>query len=137
EVAVQRADGDVGSFGDGTHLNGLVTALRGDGQGGVQDALAALTLGFGPEFGLCQYGHVHHLARPRFRPRTRVWGCWHRGPRHAVGCSFIYAYPLKTIRMPGSIFFYQRRDGTDVSCCNGGRLDGRSLALLEHVLVGS
>ena len=26
---------------------------------------------------------------------------------------------------------------TDVSCCNGGRLDGRTLALLEHVLVRS
>ena len=76
EVAVQRADRDIGAFGDRTHLNCLVAALRGDGQGGVQDALAALTLGFGSEFGLGQYGHVHHLTRSRVRPRSRVGVCW-------------------------------------------------------------
>ena len=73
EVAVQRADRDVGAFGDGTHLNCLVAALGGDGQGGVQDALAAFALGFGSEFGLGQDGHVHHLTRVANRTPNPGW----------------------------------------------------------------
>ena len=37
--------------------------------------------------------------------------------------------------MPIRVFSLQCLFGTDVSCCNGVRLDVRSLALLEHVLV--
>ncbi|SKW75671.1 Uncharacterised protein [Mycobacteroides abscessus subsp. abscessus] len=44
EIPVQGADGDIGSFGDGAHLHRFVAALGGDGQGGVQDALATLAL---------------------------------------------------------------------------------------------
>ena len=71
EVSVQRADGDVGALCDRTHLNSLVAALGRDGQGGVQDPLAAFPLRFGSEFGLGQYSHVHHLTRSRIRPRSR------------------------------------------------------------------
>ena len=47
------------------------------------------------------------------------------------------ALSVETIRMPIPNFSPPRPDDTDVSCCNDGRLDGRTLALLEHVLVGS
>ena len=51
EVAVQRADRDVGAFGDRTHLNCLVPTLRRDGEGGVEDAAAAFALRGGAGFG--------------------------------------------------------------------------------------
>jgi hypothetical protein len=91
EVAVQRADRDVRAFSHGTHLNCFVTTLGGDGEGGVQDALAAFPLSFGSEFGFSQNGHVHHLTRAggRIGPRTRIGVCWQRRrPRHAAGSSF-------------------------------------------------
>jgi hypothetical protein len=44
---------------------------------------------------------------------------------------------LKTIRMPVPNFSPASLVDTGVPCCDGGRLDGRTLALLEHVLVGS
>src|SRR5690348_16587138 len=44
---------------------------------------------------------------------------------------------MKTIRIQDCIFFPQHTDDTGVCCPNGGRLDARTLALLEHVLVRS
>src|SRR6478609_9544458 len=60
---------------------------------------------------------------------------WSTTPSSACVPTEIHGNPRKTIRMPNFIFSLQDRRGTDVSCCYGGRLDDRSLALLEHVLV--
>ena len=49
EVAVERAEGDVGPLGHGAHLHGVETALGGEGDGGVEDPPAAFTLGRRPE----------------------------------------------------------------------------------------
>ena len=90
EVAVQRADGDIGAFGDGAHLNGLVAALGRDRQGGVEDALAAFALRFGAELGLGEYGHVHHLTRSRSpTPDAGLVLVPAATIRHAAGSSFI------------------------------------------------
>src|ERR1700729_2329823 len=45
------------------------------------------------------------------------------------------ASSLETIRMPSANFSPPCRRDTGMSCCDGIRLDGGSLALLEHVLV--
>jgi len=47
------------------------------------------------------------------------------------------AVTLKTIRIPIPNFSPQCRVGAGVFCSDGGRLDGQTLALLEHVLVGN
>src|SRR5690348_13725096 len=44
EVAVQRAQRDIGALGDRAHLHGFVTALAGQGEGGIEDAPAPVTL---------------------------------------------------------------------------------------------
>ena len=44
EVAVERAEGDVGLLGDGAHLDGVEAALRGERDRGVEDPLAAVAL---------------------------------------------------------------------------------------------
>ena len=49
EVAVERAEGDVGPLGDGPHLHGVEAALRGQGDRRVEDPLAALALRGRPE----------------------------------------------------------------------------------------
>ena len=49
EVAVERAEGDVGLLGDRTHLHGVEAALGGQRDGGVEDPLAAVPLGGGPQ----------------------------------------------------------------------------------------
>ena len=49
EVAVERAEGDVGLLGDGPHLDGVEAALGGERDGGVEDPLAAVALGGGAE----------------------------------------------------------------------------------------
>ncbi len=63
KVAVQRAHRHVGAVGDRAHLHRLVTALGGDRHGGIQDALAALPLRVGAEFGFGEDGHRHDLTR--------------------------------------------------------------------------
>ena len=63
EVAVQRADRDVGTVGHGAHLHCLVAALRRDRHGGVENAFAALALRFGAEFRFGQYRHRQDLPR--------------------------------------------------------------------------
>ena len=57
--------------------------------------------------------------------------------RTSGGALLTSSASLETIRMPVRVFTPQVPAGTDVSCCNGVRLDARSLALLEHVLVRS
>ena len=44
EVAVERAEGDVGLLGDGAHLDGVEAALGGQRDGRVEDPLAAVPL---------------------------------------------------------------------------------------------
>ena len=60
EVAVERAEGDVGLLGDGAHLDGVEAALGGESDGGVQDALAAVALGGGAEVLVGQRAHGGH-----------------------------------------------------------------------------
>ena len=49
EVAVERAEGDVGLLGDGAHLDGVEAALGRERDGRVEDPLAAVALRGGPE----------------------------------------------------------------------------------------
>ena len=49
EVAVQRAEGDVGLLGDGAHLDGVEAALGGERDRRVEDPLAAVALRGGAE----------------------------------------------------------------------------------------
>ena len=49
EVAVERAEGDVGLLGHGAHLDRVEAALGGQRDGRVEDALAAVPLRGGPE----------------------------------------------------------------------------------------
>ena len=44
EVAVERAEGDVGLLGDGPHLDRVEATLGGQRDGRVEDALAAVAL---------------------------------------------------------------------------------------------
>src|ERR1700736_1479960 len=89
EVPVQRADRDVGAFGNGTHLNRLISTLRGDSQCGIEDALATLSLSLRTEFGLGQGGHRQHL---RLTWVARRAGTGLRWRRHAVSGSFCSSY---------------------------------------------
>ena len=49
EVAVERAECDVGELGDRPHLYGVEPALGGEGDRGVEDPAAAIALGGRPE----------------------------------------------------------------------------------------
>ncbi len=67
-----------------------------------QDALTALALSFGAEFGFGENGHVHHLARAAVvRPRT---GLVAAGLRQYPDMRRVGSSPsrtsVKTIRMP-------------------------------------
>lgn len=71
EVAVEGADGDVGALGDGTHLNCLVATLGGDGEGGVENAFATLTLGSSA----CQHRIRRHLVAIEIDTRAAAGHC--------------------------------------------------------------
>src|SRR5664279_391247 len=49
EVAVERAEGDVGQLGDGPHLDGVEPALGRQRDGGVEDAATPVALRGRPE----------------------------------------------------------------------------------------
>src|SRR5690606_39138073 len=75
EVAVEGADGHIGALGNGSHLDRVVAALRREGEGRVEDALAALPLRSRTQLVLAQRGD---------RRRTR--GGWlSGGAGHGVG----------------------------------------------------
>src|ERR1700737_794624 len=122
EVPVQRADRDVGAFGNGTHLNRLISTLRGDSQCGIEDALATLSLSLRTEFGLGQGGHRQHL---RLTWVARRAGTGFRWRRHAVSGSFCFVVLVKTIRTRAPDLSPPHRPGLRVSCCNAYRFDHR------------
>ena len=68
----------IGAFGDRPHLDGFVPTLGRDGQGGVENALATLPLGFGAQFGLGEDRHGHDLTRSRVRPGGLLVAWWLR-----------------------------------------------------------